>query len=45
MYISTENFPNGYYMKQQKKLVVLKALFFTNVDETLYKQGQDQILH
>jgi hypothetical protein len=31
MYIFTENFPKGYSMEQQKKLV-LKALSFTIID-------------
>jgi hypothetical protein len=43
-YISTENFPNRYSTKQQKKLV-LKALPFTIIDGQLYKQRQYHILH
>ncbi len=44
MYISTGNFLKGYFIKQQKKLV-LKALPFTIIKGKLYKQRQDQILH
>jgi len=44
MYIFTKNFLKGYFIREQKKLV-LKALPFTIIKWKLYKQRQDQILH